>query len=113
MCHILIALPFIGLLLFAFMPFWEALSFYAFILLGCGILFWLVGKDMMRPAETGIEGMIGGIGHVIQSGTGPPKVFYKGEIWDVTPGEKLLEGETVEIRGIERMKLIVQHTGRS
>jgi len=110
MCHIIIALPFVSLILFALLPFWQALSVYAFILLVCGILFWLVGKDMMRPATTGIEGMMGGVGHVAQIGTGPAKISCKGEIWDAVPGEKLSEGDTVEIRGIDRMKLIVRHT---
>ena len=108
MCHILLALPFISLILFAILPFWEALPIYAVILAVCAILFWLIGKDMMRRPTTGIEGMIGGTGHVIQNGTGPPKVFYNGEIWDVVPGEELSERDTVEIQGVERMKLIVR-----
>ena len=111
MCHVLLALPFISLLLFLFLPFWEALFLYVGIVLICAALFWLIGKDMMRPAKTGIEGMIGGTGHVIQNGTEPPKIFYNGEIWDVEPGQKLTEGEAVEIKGIKRMKLIVQRKG--
>jgi membrane protein implicated in regulation of membrane protease activity len=108
MCHILLALPVVSLLLFWFLPFWEALFLYSAIVLICAILFWLIGKDMMRPAKTGIEEMIGSIGHVIQNGTGPPKVFYNGEIWDVEPGEELSEGDAVEIKDVKRMKLIVQ-----
>lgn len=108
MCHVLLALPVISLVLFAVLPFWEALFVYGLILFLCAILFWLIVKDMMRPATTGIQGMIGGTGQVRQNGTGPAKVFYNGEIWDVVQDKKLAEGDMVQIEGIEGMKLIVR-----
>lgn len=96
-----------------FLPFGQALTLYFVILLPCGVLFWLIGKDMTRPASTGIEGMIGGIGRVIHPGAGPAKVFYKGEIWDTVSTEEISEGGTVEIIGIERMKLRVRNKVRN
>ena len=108
MCHILFVLPFVSLILFLFLPFEEAAILYALILVICGILYWLIWKDMRRPTATGIEGMIGGIAQVIQDGKGTGKVFFKGEIWDVICAEDLAVGESVEITGLERMKLLVR-----
>lgn len=112
MCHILFILPFVALILFFFLPFGQALFFYSFILILCSIFYWLIWKDMRRPVTTGIEGMIGGVGRVIQNGTGTAKVFYKGEIWDAICAEDVSVGDFVEVTGLERMKVIVQKQGR-
>jgi membrane-bound ClpP family serine protease len=37
---------------------------------------------MRKPVTTGVEGMDGGVGKVIQDGPKSAKVFYKGEIWE-------------------------------
>lgn len=108
MCHILFVLPFVSLILFLFLPFEQAAIRYAFILLICVIFYWVIWKDMRRPAATGIEGMIGGIAQVIRDGKGTGKVFFKGEIWDAICTQDLSVGESVEITGLERMKLLVR-----
>lgn len=113
MCHILLVLPFISLIVFWFLPFDQALMLYASIMLVCAVLYWLIWKAIRRPVTTGVEGMIGGIGKVIQTGKGSAKVFYKGEIWDAISREQLPVGQSVEITGLQRMKLIVRKHLRS
>jgi membrane-bound serine protease (ClpP class) len=108
MCHILFVLPFISLILFLFLPFEQALALYSFILLLCSILYWLIWRAMRRPVTTGIEGMIGAVGQVIQNGKRGDKVFVKGEIWDAICEEQVAVGESVEVIGLKRMQLSVR-----
>jgi membrane protein implicated in regulation of membrane protease activity len=113
MCHIFFILPIIALPLFYLLPFGQALFLYSFILLLCAIFYWLIWKDMRRPATTGKEGMVGGVGSVIQNGDGTTKVSYKGEIWDAVCEEDVSIGDLVEVTGLERMKVIVRRREKS
>jgi len=108
MCHFLLVLPFVSLILFSFLPFNQALPLYLLILLFCAILYWLIWKAMRRPVSTGIEGMIGGVGKVIQIGEKSAKIFYKGEIWDAFSADQISLGDSVEIARVERMTVIVR-----
>ncbi len=108
MCHILFVLPFVSLILFLFLPFEQAALLYVLVLFICAIFYWLIWKDMRRPAATGVEGMIGGLGTVIEQGCGKTKVFYKGELWEGICGEDLSVGESVEITAVEGMRLLVR-----
>ena len=108
MCHLLLVLPFVSLLLFSFLPFNQALLLYIPILLFCVILYWLIWKAMRRPVSTGVEGMIGGVGKVIQIGKKTAKIFYKGEIWDAMSTDQLSVGDSVEIARLEKMTVIVR-----
>lgn len=108
MCHILFVLPVIGLVLFWLLPVEQAVLLYSLLLIVCSVLFWLMWKDFWRPVRTGVEGMVGGKAEVIQNGKGIAKVFFKGETWDAISAEDLSVGETVEITGVERMRLVVR-----
>ena len=108
MCHLLLVLPFVSLILFSFLPFNQALLLYSLILLLCSIFYWLIWKDMPRPVTTGVEGMIGAVGQVIQNGKRTHKVFVKGEIWDAICDGALSVGESVEVIGLKRMELAVR-----
>ncbi len=110
MFHIPFLLPFIAVILFI-IPFGQALMLYSLILLPCSIFYWLIWKDTRRPVTTGAEGMVGGIGKVIQNGTGTTKAFYKGEIWNaICPGAVSVD-DCVEVTGLEGMKVIVRKEG--
>ena len=108
MCHLLLVLPFVSLILFSFLPFNQALLLYSLILLLCSIFYWLIWKDMHRPVTTGVEGMIGAVGQVIQNGKRTHKVFVKGEIWDAICDGALSVGESVEVIRLKRMELAVR-----
>lgn len=109
MCHIILALPILALPVFFILPREEAAFVYVGICVLSATLYWLIWRAMRRPPRTGIEGMMGGVGTVFLSGEGKPKLFYRGEIWDVVSNEALSLGERVEIVGFDRMKLIVRH----
>jgi membrane protein implicated in regulation of membrane protease activity len=101
-------LPVHALPLFWFLPWEEALVLYSIICLLSAGFYWLIWWTMNRPATTGIEGMMGGIGTVIRCSEGKTKVFCRGEIWDAVSKEAMFFGERVEIVGFERMRLIVR-----
>jgi len=107
MCHLLLLMPFVSLAVFWFLPFEEALGIYLVTLAVCAFLYWLIWKAVRSPVATGIEGMIGGVGHVIQIGKQSAKIFYKGELWDAESADPLSVGDSVEIARVERMTLIV------
>jgi membrane protein implicated in regulation of membrane protease activity len=108
MCHILLLLPIFALPLFLLLPWQEALVLYSIICLLSAGFYWLIWRTMHRPATTGIEGMMGGIGTVIRCSEGKIKVFCRGEIWDAVSNEGTSLGERVEIVGFDRMKLVVR-----
>jgi membrane protein implicated in regulation of membrane protease activity len=108
MCHILLFFSVIALALFFFVPAGQAafLSLPVFLILLW--LSWLTWRDMRRQATTGIEGMIGGKAQVISKTEAGAKVLLKGELWNVVSGDDLSVGETVQVIGLERMKLVVE-----
>ena len=108
MCHILLLMPFASLIVFWLLPFEQALPIYLIILATSAVLYWLIWKAFRRPVATGIEGMIGGVGKVIQIGEKTAKIFYKGEIWDAFSADQISLGDSVEIARVERMTLIVR-----
>ncbi len=108
MCHILLVLPFGGLILFWILPLEQAALLYSLLLVVWSVVFWLLWKDFWRPVTTGVEGMIGAKAEVIQNGNGAAKVFFRGEIWDALSSKDLSVGQRVEITGVERMRLSVR-----
>lgn len=107
MCHLLLVMPFASLIVFWLLPFEEALALYLAILAVCAVMYGLIWKAIKRPVATGIEGMIGGVGSVIQVGERKAKIFYRGEIWNAFSTESISLGDSVEIARVERMTLIV------
>jgi membrane protein implicated in regulation of membrane protease activity len=88
---------------------WEfALILYIAVTVVSAALYWLLWRTMQRPAATGIEGMMGGIGTVFRLSEGRMKVFYRGETWDARCSEATSLGERVEITGLDYMKLVVR-----
>lgn len=75
------------------------------------ILFWLawvMWKDFRRPVATGIEGLMGSRAQVVSRTKDGTKVLLRGELWDAVCGDDLSVGETVQVTGLERMKLVVR-----
>jgi membrane-bound serine protease (ClpP class) len=101
-------MPFVSLVVFWILPFEQALAIYLVILTAFAVLYWLIWKAFRRPVATGIEGMIGGVGEVIQIGKKSAKIFYKGEIWNAFSAEQISLGDSVEIARVERLTLIVR-----
>ncbi len=107
MCHILFVLPVVALVLFLFLPAAQA-SFLSIPLFVVFLwLAWVMWKDMRRPVMMGIEGLMGGKAQVVSKTRDGAKVLLRGELWDAESSDELSVGETVQVTGLERMKLIV------
>jgi membrane protein implicated in regulation of membrane protease activity len=76
-------------------------------------LSWLTWRDMRRPATTGIEGIVGGKTQVVSRTKDGVKVLLRGELWNAVSDDPLTIGESVEIIGLEGMKLIVRKETKS
>lgn len=108
MCHFLFLLPFVALVLFFFLPAAQATFLSIPLFLIFLWLAWVTWKDFKRPISTGIEGMMGGKAQVVSKTKDGAKVLLRGELWDAVCGDDLSVGETVEVAGLERMKLLVR-----
>lgn len=75
-----------------------------------GIMTWKTIELRMRPARTGIEGMVGETARVVQdfSPQGRGKVLVAGEYWDAEGPPGIAPGETVKVVGVEGMKVRVE-----
>mgnify|MGYP001564971914 CR=1 FL=1 len=107
MCHILFLLPFIALLLFFLLPPVQATFISVPLFLVFLWLAWVTWKDMRRPVATGIEGLMGGKAQVVSRTKDGAKVLLRGELWDTMCSDELSVGETVQVTGLEGMKLVV------
>ena len=107
MCHILFLLPFVALLLFFLLPSGQAIFLSIPLFLVFMWLAWVTWKDMRRPVATGIEGLMGGKAQVVSRTKDGAKVRLRGELWDTMCSDELSVGETVQVTGLEGMKLVV------
>ena len=107
MCHILFLLPFIALILFFLLPPGQATLISVPLFLVFFWLAWVMWKDFRRPVTTGIEGLVGNRAQVLCKTRYGAKVSLRGGLWDAVCSDELSVGETVQVTGLERMKLIV------
>jgi membrane protein implicated in regulation of membrane protease activity len=94
--------------LFLFLPFSQALLLFVPVLVLSLIFCGLAWKDRRRPVKLGVAGMIGDTARVMEDATGQLKVSYRGEIWDAICSTPVTQDETVQITGVEQMKLLVK-----
>jgi membrane protein implicated in regulation of membrane protease activity len=108
---ITMALPFLGVALFFFLPFWTALPVYLCLLLLSGLMYYGMFSAMggKRKVHTGWEELIGEEATVIEDIDPEGKVVIMDEIWKATAnGKKFHKGERVRIRGAQGLVLIVE-----
>lgn len=104
--HILLLLV-ISLTLFLFLTPAQATLLFLPVFIIFLWLSWVLWKDWRKPVTTGIEGMIGHKAQVVNRTRNGAKVLLRGELWDAVCGDDLSVGETVQVTGLERMKLVV------
>jgi membrane-bound serine protease (ClpP class) len=75
-----------------------------------GLLTWKTLELRMRPARTGLEGMVGETARVVEdfSAPGRGKIRLYGEYWDAEGPPGLAAGETVRVAGVEGRRLRVE-----
>jgi len=111
MCHLVLAMPFLGLALFTFLPFRLAVSLYGVVfVLSFGVYFLMI-KALRRRVVSGAEGMIGSTVEALEDFTSEGKVRYGGEIWNARSAEPIRKGEEAVIIAVRSLQLIVSRDG--
>jgi len=108
MCHIALLLPVLALPVFWILPLAVSVPVYAVVVIIAGLVYWYAMLAMRRPVETGVEGMIGATGKVVESHGASLVLRIGGEIWSGRSATALSKGERVEVIAMERLVLVVK-----
>ena len=75
-----------------------------------GLLTWKTLELRLRPARTGLEGMVGEEARVVEDFVGPGqgKILVHGEYWDAEGPSGLAAGETVRVSRVEGVRVRVE-----
>jgi membrane protein implicated in regulation of membrane protease activity len=108
-CHLLLAMPLLGLGLFVFLPWQVALLLYLMV---DALSIWLytrIRQSMKQPVRTGREAMIGQTVTVTAAvGSQDGQVRYHNEVWSAVSDQALPAGEQARIVAMRGMRLVVQ-----
>jgi membrane-bound serine protease (ClpP class) len=74
------------------------------------LLTWKTVELRMRPARTGLDGMVGEYARVVEDfgGPGRGKILVHGEYWDADGPSGLAAGETVRVARVEGLRIRVE-----
>jgi len=111
-CHVVLALPILGLGLFAVLPFWTALPLYGLIVAASVLLVFPGIKALKSPVQTGREAMIGAEGRVVREITSEGLIQIRNELWTASSDEPITVGEIVSVVELQGLKARVQRKGR-
>lgn len=111
MCHLILALPLLGLGVFWLWPLSVAAPVYAVIFLVSLAFYYFIMRAMHQPVMTGREAIIQGTGKVIEVREHKVRVRVRNELWNAESPDKLRAGDQVRIVGIDGLMLRVQRIG--
>lgn len=107
MCHLVLALPILGLALFYFLPLSQAAPLYAVdLFLSLGVYFLMI-QSMHRPVVSGREGMIGESAEALEDFDSRGRVSYGAEIWNALTSGPIRKGQRVRITAVRGLWLSV------
>lgn len=107
MCHILLALPLLGLGVFWIWPIGIAAPVYGGITALSLVLYVLVWNAMRREPWTGLEALLQSSGEVVDC-DGSLRIRIRGETWNASSAEQLERGARVRVIGVDGLELRVQ-----
>jgi len=107
-CHLLLAMPVIGLGLFVVLPFNLALPAYLIVAATSSFVYAKIMQAMSAPVATGREGMMGAIGEVISEINSEGQVRVHGELWGAVSDQPLPVGERVKVVDFQGVKVVVE-----
>lgn len=113
MCHLILALPFMGLVVFWLWPLTVAAPVYAVIFLVSLSLYYLIIQAMRLPVVTGTEEILQETGKVIEVHGHKARVRVRSEIWNAESLDKLRVGDRVSIMGVDGLVLRVRRLSGS
>jgi membrane-bound serine protease (ClpP class) len=93
-------------------PFWEVVApaVGAVALFG-GLVVFLLGRTMLRPAASGVEALAGATATVERDLDPAGTVSVRGELWSAEASERIPRGERVLVVAVENLKLRVKRAG--
>ena len=100
-CHILLAMPLLGLGLFFILPFYLALALYALLVVASLLLYYKIIESIHAPAMTGSDALVGQVVTTNANGS----VQWRGEWWTAEPR---LSNQRVRIVRLRGMRLEVE-----
>ena len=109
MCHLLLSLPLLALPVFWLLPLPEALPIYGAVSGVSLLIYWYALQALRRPVETGMEGMIGETGMVVEASGPELLIQIRNELWHATSDRAVLRnGDPVEVVGSRDRTLTVR-----
>jgi len=108
MCHLILAMPLLGLAVFWVWPLSVAGPAYAGILALSAWLYFLIIKAMHRPVVSGRESLLHSRGTVLGRDGKFFRVRANSEIWSAVSVDHLSPGDSVEVNGIDGLVLQVR-----
>lgn len=102
MCHLVLALPVLGLALFFVLPLPVALPLYLVVAAVSAVMYTAILRALRLPPATGLESMAGAPAHVAESLTPEGVIRYQGELWRAAADETIERGARVRIARVER-----------
>ncbi len=107
-CHLLLAAPVIGLVMFALLPLSMALPLYGLVALASLALYTQVWRSLQSPPATGREAMLGAEARAVTDIRPRGLVWCDGELWRARSAEPIPQGAQVEVVGFEGLRVIVR-----
>lgn len=107
-CHLLFAMPFVGLLLFWLLPWPVALPTYLVLVGLTALIIVPTFRTMRGRVTTGAEGMVGSEGVVIREIRSEGTVRVRGELWTARARAPIPAGEAVRVVGLDGLRLLVE-----
>lgn len=95
-CHLLLAMPLIGLGLFFVLPFSTALLLYLIVVALSLLLYVKIVEAMRAPITTGAEALVGQIVMTEADGS----LYWKGEWWTARPAFPKCRVRIIGIQGL-------------
>ena len=107
-CHLLFAMPVIGLLLFWVLPWPVALPTYLVVVGLTTLILVPTFRTMRGRITTGAEGMVGAEGVVVREIRSEGTVRVRGELWTARARAPIAAGETVRVVALDGLRLLVE-----
>lgn len=107
-CHVPLLMPFLGLGLFAVLPWPLALPSYLVLVALSLLLYVKILDGMRRPVQTGREAMLGAVVTVTREIRSEGQVRYLNELWRAVSREPLPVGAQARVVDLEGMRLVVR-----
>ena len=113
MCHLILLLPLIALPIFWLVPLTTAFPIYGIVFLVSVWTYWYVVQSMRRPVVAGREELLHANGRVLEVHGKVVRVRIHSEIWSARSEGRLRPNDTVEVLGIDGLKLHVRKIDRA